>query len=106
MSQRLSDGTVQVIVRDGKIMVVGLDLGGGEMQFPDEENHDFYFQITTLMAGMEYVLRVNGHAEPQSLDFEDDDFYGKKEAEEILRRSQERRAAASYEPFPATPSGI
>ncbi len=69
---RLHDGTVQIIVRDGKIVVVGMNLGGGDMDFPEDDN-DFGFQVSTLMAGMEYVLRMKGWGGPQSLDFDDPD---------------------------------
>lgn len=68
---KLNNGTVQVIVRDGKVMVVALNLGGGDLDFPEDDN--LAFTVQTLMAGIEYQMRMQG-SEVQALDFAEPSF--------------------------------
>lgn len=113
---RLNDGTVQIIVRDGKVMVVAMNLGGGEMSFADDDgdNADFSFQVVTLMAGMEFVLRMHGST-PQALDFDapPSEFvkpYGLTETPEQTRdrtrKLTEHYTGARTVDFPPPPKGL
>lgn len=70
MSLRPDDGVLQIISRDGKIMVVSSRLGGGEREYASvDPDSDFAFQVDMLMMGMEYVLRLQGTG-TQPLDFD------------------------------------